>query len=96
MTASVRVLTSVRLLWRRAATCLCLCRLAGAGSVALQTLQNALSQIPDIFVGLWVCMNALQLLQAALLQQHAAVTSGCRHTGEYNIKSVRGFGKVNK
>lgn len=77
----VRVFTSVRLLWRRAATCLCLCRLAGAGSVALQALQNALSQLSDVFVGLWVCMNELQLLQAALLQQHAAVASGCGHTG---------------
>lgn len=86
MTSSV--FTSVRLLWRwrwwrwwRAAACVCLCRLAGAGSVALQAVQYALSQPFDVSVGLWVCVNALQLLQAALFQQHAAVASGCRHKG---------------
>lgn len=69
------------LLWRHTATCLCRCRLAGASSVVLQALQNALSQKFDVSVCLWVRMNELQLLQAALLQQHAAVASGCRQHG---------------
>lgn len=67
MTTGVRVFTSVWLLWRHAAICLCRCSLASAGSVVLQALQNALSQQFDVCVGLWVCMNELQLLQAALL-----------------------------
>lgn len=92
MTTGVCVFTSVRLLWRQAATCLCWRRLASAGSVVLQVLQNALGQQLDIFVGLWVSINLLQLLQAALLQQHAAVARGCRHTG-HNIKSVSGLGR---
>lgn len=77
----VCIFTSVCLLWRHASTCLCRCSLAGASSVILQALQNALSQKFDVSVCLWVCMNELQLLQAALLQQHAAVASGCRQNG---------------
>lgn len=77
----VCVCTSAQLLWRRMATCLCGSRLASAGSVVVQTLQNALSQKPDVSVRLWVCVNKLQLLQATLLQQHAAIASGCRTKG---------------
>lgn len=51
--------------------------LAGAGLVVLQALQDALGQKLDIGVRLRVCVDQLQLLQAALLQQHAAVASGC-------------------
>lgn len=63
------------------ATCLCGSRLASAGSVVVQTLQNALGQKLDVSVRLWVCVNKLQLLQATLLQQHAAIASGCRPKG---------------
>lgn len=69
------------LLRRNTTTCLCRGRLAGAGSVVVQALQNALSQMSDVSVCLWVCVHKLQLLQAALFQQHAAVTSGCRQIG---------------
>lgn len=92
----VFLFTCVWLLWRRTATCLQRCSLASASSVVLQALQNALRQPFDVLVGLWVCMNELQLLQAALLQQHAAVTSGCERTGRHKIKSVSCLGKVNK
>lgn len=51
-----------------------------AGLVALQTVQDAVGQQPDVSVGLRVGVDQLQLLQAALLQQHAAVPSGCRDT----------------
>lgn len=61
-------------MWR-AATCVRLCKLAGAGPVALQALKNALGQQSDVSVGLWVFVNVLQLLQATFLQQHAAVSS---------------------
>lgn len=51
--------------------------LAGAGLVVLQALQDALGQKLDVGVRLRVRVDQLQLLQAALLQQHAAVASGC-------------------
>lgn len=65
----------VSLLGRHTATRVC-GKLAGASSVVLQALQDALGQNFDVSVRLWVCVNKLQLLQAALLQEHAAVTSG--------------------
>lgn len=67
----------VSLLGRHTATRVC-GKLAGASSVVLQALQDALGQNFDVSVRLWVCVNKLQLLQAALLQEHAAVTSGCK------------------
>lgn len=42
--------------------------LTGAGLVVLQALQDALGQKLDISVRLWVRVDQLQLLQAALLQ----------------------------
>lgn len=75
--ASVCVRTSAQLLRRRAAAGLRQGRLARARSVVVQTLQDALGQKLDVSVRLWVCVDQLQLLQAALLQQHAAVASGC-------------------
>lgn len=51
--------------------------LAGAGLVVLQALQDTLGQKLDVGVRLRVRVDQLQLLQAALLQQHAAVASGC-------------------
>lgn len=50
--------------------------LAGPGPVVLQTLQDALGQQFDVCVRLRVHVDELQLLQAALLQQHAAVAGG--------------------
>lgn len=58
----------------------CVCRLACAGSVALQAVQDALSQQFDVPVGLRVRVNELQLVQAPLLQQHAAITRSCSNT----------------
>lgn len=79
--------TSAQLLWRRTATGLREGRLARAGSVVVQALQDALSQKLDISVCLWVGVDKLQLLQAALLQQHAAIASGCKpkETTQYHI-----------
>lgn len=57
----------------RRQTSTCLCWLAGAGSVSMQALQDAFGKQLDVPVGLWVRVNVLQLVQAALLQQHAAV-----------------------
>lgn len=81
------VRTSVQLLLRLATTRLREGRLACASPVVVQTLQDALSQRLDVSVRLWVCVNKLQLLQAALLQQHAAVASGCRpkETSQYDM-----------
>lgn len=52
--------------------------LAGAGLVVLQALQDALGQKFDVSVCLRVRVDQLQLLQAALLQEHAAVAGGCK------------------
>lgn len=50
--------------------------LARASLVALQALQDALRQKFDVGVRLRVRVDQLQLLQAALLQEHTAVASG--------------------
>lgn len=52
--------------------------LAGASLVVLQALQDTLGQKFDVGVRLRVCVDQLQLLQAALLQEHAAVAGGCQ------------------
>lgn len=83
----VCVRTSAQLLRRRrrAAAGLREGRLARARSVVVQTLQDALGQKLDVSVRLRVRVDQLQLLQAALLQQHAAVASGCnpKETNRY-------------
>lgn len=83
----------VCLLWWHTATRVCGRKLAGASSVVLQALQDALGQNFDVSVRLWVCVNKLQLLQAALLQEHAAVTSGCKE--REGKKSLKCCGPVN-
>lgn len=82
------VRTSARLLRRRAAARLREGRLARARSVVVQTLQDAPGQRLDVRVRLWVCVDQLQLLQAALLQQHAAVASGCNPEGDESISHI--------
>lgn len=89
------VCTSAWLLRRRRRTAARLRegRLARARSVVVQTLQDALGQRLDVSVRLWVCVDQLQLLQAALLQQHAAVASGCNPEGDESISHI---GKKNR
>lgn len=84
------VCVPLQLLRRCTATRLCEGRLARASSVVVQTLQDAFGQKLDVSVRLWVCVNKLQLLQAALLQQHAAIASGCKpkETIQYYIGKV--------
>lgn len=84
------VCTSVQLLRPCTATRLREGGLARASSVVVQTLQDALGQKRDVSVRLWVCVNTLQLLQAALLQQHAAIASGCKpkETSQYCMRKL--------
>lgn len=62
--------------------------LAGASLVVLQALQDALGQKFDVSVRLRVRVNQLQLLQAALLQEHAAVAGGCEEPEAVGGKKV--------